>query len=98
MLANTLNQPTKFRTKNWVETNDDSRETCNTYSKINFKTSTLRSKLCDYSDAYVLANGTITIIGAGTDDAAKRLHERNKGVIFKNFAPFTVCISEISNT
>ena len=58
----------------------------------------LRSSLCDYSDAYILVSGTITITGAGADDAAKRLDERNKGVIFKNCAPFTDCISEINNT
>ena len=57
-----------------------------------------RSSLCDYSDAYILVSGTITITGAGADDAAKRLDERNKGVIFKNCAPFTDCISEINNT
>ena len=43
----------------------------------------LRSNLCDYADAYILVKGTITITGAGNDDAAKRLDERNKGVIFK---------------
>ena len=39
----------------------------------------------------------MTITGAGADNAAKRLDERNKGVIFKNCAPFTDCISEINN-
>ena len=58
----------------------------------------LRSSLCDYSDAYIPVSGTITITGAGADDAAKRLDERNKSVIFKNCAPFTNCISEINNT
>ena len=43
-------------------------------------------------------DGTITITGAGNDDAAKRLNERNKGGIFKNRAPFTKCISRINNT
>ena len=52
LLDNTPNQQTKFRTKNWVELNDDSRETYNTNSQIKFKTSMLRSNLCDYSDAY----------------------------------------------
>ena len=56
-----------------------------------------RTSLCDYDDAYILVNGTITITGAGNDDAAKRLDEKNKGVIFKNFSPFTDCISEINN-
>ena len=48
--------------------------------------------------AYILVKGTITITGAGDDDASKRLHERNKGVIFKNCAPFTKCVSRINNT
>ena len=46
----------------------------------------------------ILVKGTITITGAGDDDAAKQLDERNKGVIFKNCAPFTKCISRINNT
>ena len=58
----------------------------------------LRSNLCDYADAYILLKGTIKITGEGNYDAAKRLDERNKGVIFKNCAPFTKCISRISNT
>ena len=86
-----------IRTKNWVEINDESRGTY-TGSDIKFKTTMLRSNLCDYADAYILVKGTITITGAGNDDAAKRLDERNKGVIFKNCAPFTKCISRINNT
>ena len=58
----------------------------------------LRSNLCDYPDAYILVKGTITITGAGDDDAAKRVDERNKGVIFKNWVPFTKFISRINNT
>ena len=58
----------------------------------------LRSNLCDYADAYILVKGTITITGVGCDDAAKWLDEWNKGVIFKNCAPFTKCISRINNT
>ena len=57
-----------------------------------------KSRLCDYSDTYILVCGTITITGEGPDIAAKQLDERNKEVIFKNCAPFTDCISDISNT
>ena len=57
----------------------------------------IRSNLCDYSDAYILVSGTITITGAVEDDA-KRAEKRNKEVIFKNCAPFTNCISNINNT
>ena len=57
----------------------------------------LRTSLCDHSDAYMLLSGTITITGAGNDDAMRWLDERNKGSIFKNVSPFTDCISEINN-
>ena len=86
MLENTPNQPTKFRTKDWVEVNDDSRGTYNTNSQIKFKTSMLPTILCDYSNAYMLLSGTITITEAGDNDAARK------------FAPFTDCISEINKT
>ena len=92
------NQPSKFRTRNWVEIKDESREACNVNSQIKFKTTMLKSSLCDYSDAYVLVKGTITIAGAGANEAARQADERNKVVIFKNCAPFTNCISEINNT
>ena len=58
----------------------------------------LKSSLCNYSDAYILVKGTITITGAGDDAAARQADERDKGVVFKNCAPFTNCISEINNT
>ena len=58
----------------------------------------LRSSLCDYSDAYILVSEIITITEAGDDDAARRLDERNKVLIFKNCAPFTDCINGINNT
>ena len=58
----------------------------------------LKSSLCDYSDAYILVKGRITITGAGSDPVVRQANERNKGAIFKNCAPFTHCISEINNT
>ena len=98
LLDNTPDQPSKFRTKNWVEINGESKESYGTGSDIRFKTTMLRSNLCDYADAYVLVKGTITITGAGNDDAAKQLDERNKGVIFKNCAASTKCTSRINGT
>ena len=91
-------QPSKFRTKNWIEINDKSRGTYNVNSQIKFKTTMLKSILCDYSDTYILVKGTITINGAGANAAARQADERDKGVAFKNYAPFTNCISEINNT
>ena len=58
----------------------------------------LKSSLCDYNDAYILVKGTITIAGKGADAAARHADERDKGVAFKNCAPFINCISEINNT
>ena len=57
----------------------------------------LKSSLCDYSDAYTLVKGKITITGVGDDEAARQADERDKDVAFKNCAPFTDCISKINN-
>ena len=73
LLDTTSNQQSKFRTRIWVEINDESRGTY-TSKDIKFKTTMLRSNSCDYVDAYILAKGTITITGAGDDDAAQELH------------------------
>ena len=81
----------------WVEINDESRGNY-ANNDIRFKTTMLRSNLCDYADSYILVKGTITITGAGDDAAARRADERNKGVTFKNCAPFTKCVSRINNT
>ena len=97
LLDNETNQPSKFRTRNWIEINDESRGTY-TSNDIKFKTTMLRSNLCDYADASILDDGRITITGAGDDGAARRVDERDKGVTFKNCAPFTKYISRINNT
>ena len=54
LLDNTPNQLSKFRTKNWVEINNDSRGAYNVNTQIKFKTTMLKSSLCDYGDAYIL--------------------------------------------
>ena len=70
LLKNTPNQPSRFRTKNWVGVNDESRGTYNVNSQIKFKTSMLRSILCDYSDAYILVSAAITVPNTATAEAA----------------------------
>ena len=55
LLGNTSNQISKFKTKNWIEINDQSRGLYNTNNDIRFKTAMLKSSLCDYSDAHILA-------------------------------------------
>ena len=83
------NQSSKFRTKNWVEINDESRGGYNTGSDIKFKNTMVRSSSWHYADAYIFIKGKITITGAGDDADARWVDERNKGVIFKTCAPFT---------
>ena len=93
-LYNTSTQPTKFRT-NGVEINDNLCGTLSTGSQIKFKTSMLKPSLCDYSDAYMLVAETISVenIAAQGADA----YNNTKKVVFKNYDPFTDCISEINN-
>ena len=98
LIDDASNQPSKFKTRNWVEINDESRGAYNVNSQIKFKTTMLKSSLCDYSDAYILVKGKMTIAGVGDDAAARQADERSKGVVFKNCAPFIKCISEINNT
>ena len=71
-------QPSKFRTKTWVEINDQARGTYNVNSQIKFKTTMLKSSLYDYSDAYILVEEKITITGAGPDAAARQEDEKIK--------------------
>ena len=81
LLDNASNQPSKLKTKNWVEVNNESRGVYNANSQIKFKTAMIKFNLCDYSDAYILVKGTITVNNTGTDAAP---NNRNKNVIFKN--------------
>ena len=97
LLDDASNKISKFKTKDWVEINDESRGTCNIGGQIRFKTTMLKSSLCDYSDAYIHVKGKITIAGAGDDAAAREAYERNKGIAFKNCAPLITCISNINN-
>ena len=96
LIDDTSNQPSKFRTRNWVEINDESRGAYNVNSQIKFKTTMLKSSLCDYSHAYILVKGTVSVNNTAADGAAA--NNTNKKVIFKNCASFTNCLSEINNT
>ena len=60
LLNDTINQPSEFRTRNWVEINDESRGTYNVSNQIKFNSSMIRSSLCDYSDVYIHVKGTTT--------------------------------------
>ena len=88
-----FNHLEQFRTKHWVEINDQLHRTYNTYSQIKFKATMFKSSLCDCGDAYILVKKTISVIGQGTITAAVATDRNNKKVLFKNCAPFTDCIS-----
>ena len=72
----------------------------NTYNEnksIRFKTPMLRSDLCDYSDAYILVKGTITVTAPGVNNNANNIRDkRNRPLILKNNAPFVSCITRIN--
>ena len=88
LLESISDNPSKFRTRNWVEINDESRGNY-ANSDIRFKTTMLRFNLCDYADSYILVKGTITITGEGDNAAEERADEKDKEVTFKNCALFT---------
>ena len=97
LVESTSDNALKFRTRNWVEIKDESRGNY-ANNDIRFKTTMLRSNLCDYADSYILVKGTITITGAGANAGERQADERDKNVTFKNGAPFTKCITRINNT
>ena len=84
------NQPSKY----WIEINEDARGTYNANSQIRFTTSVLKSRLCIYSDAYMLLSGTITV--PNKEIAAAPNNRKN--IIIENCVSFTDCIIEINNT
>ena len=85
----------KFVTREYVRVNGLSN-TYNEIKSIRFKTPMLRSKLCDYSDAYILVKGTITVTAPGVNNANNIRDKRNKPLILKNNVPFVSCITRIN--
>ena len=69
LLYNASNHPSKFRATKWVETIDNSRGTYNINSQLKYKTTMLKFSLHDYSDAYILVKGTITVLNTAALDA-----------------------------
>ena len=91
LLGNASDKVPRFITKKWIEVYDQSGEIYNTNKQIRFKTSMLRSDLCDYSEAYIVVKGDITVEGANN-----KIIE-NKLLAFKNNAPFISCISKMND-
>ena len=86
----------KFVTREYVEVNSLSN-TYNENKSIRFKTPMLRSNLCNYSDAYILVKGTITVTAPGVNNNENNIRgKRNRPLILKNNAPFASCITRIN--
>ena len=79
----------RYVTKKWIEVYDQSEKNYNPNKEIRIKTPMLRSDLCDFSDAYIVVKGDITVTNPNNA-------KRNKAVAFKNNAPFINCISKIN--
>ena len=80
----------RFVTKKWIEVYDQSEKNYSINKEIRIKTPMLRSDLCDFSDAYIVVKGDITV------DGRANVNRRNKSVGFKNNALFINCISKIN--
>ena len=86
----------KFVTREYVRLNGLSNN-YNENKSIRFKTPMLRSNLCDYSDAYILVKGTITVTAPGANNDANNIRDEiNRPLILKNNAPFVSCITRIN--
>ena len=93
LLGRPRNKLPKFVTKKWIEVSDQSRNSYDDKKLIRFTTSMLRSDLCDFSDAYVLVKGTITVTAPA---GANIRDKKDKPLVLKNNAPFILCISKIN--
>ena len=87
LLNDSSNEESKFATKKWYVI--DSQTTKGKYKQgytIKFETETIKSSLCDYSDAFILVAGDITVNADNTTDVA-----------FNNYAPFSTCKTKIND-
>ena len=96
-LGSTPNEVSRFITKKWIKVHDQWGSAKNWYKpskQIRFKTSVLRSDLWDFSDAYIVVKGDITLTKDANIDF---IDVKNRSLAFKNNAPYTNCISKINN-
>ena len=94
LLDTTSDNVPRFITKNWIKVHDQSgsaEDRRKPSKQIRFKTSMLRSDLCDFSDACIVLKGKIIV--TGTSNRSRK----NRPLAFKNNTPFISCISKINN-
>ena len=93
LLGATIDEVPRFIINKLVKVYDQSGSADDGYKsnkQIRLKTSMLKSDLCDYSDAYVIVKGEVTVAGENSS-------RKNRPLTFKNNAPFTKCITKINN-
>ena len=104
LLNGSDNENSKFATKKWYVIDNDAKGNYSKDHPITFLKNSLESSLCDYSDAYILVTGNITVTrtiaagGAGNDPQRKQPLDAATQVVFKNCAPFEKCSTEIDGT
>ena len=94
LLDTTSDNIPKFITKKWIEVYDqpgNAEDRCKPGKQIRFKISMLKLDLCDYSDACIVAKGTINVADPNNNAYDKKL-------AFKNNIPFISCITKINST
>ena len=105
LLNGSENEYAKFATRKWYVI--DTKGVYSHENPIKFLTNSLESSLCDYSDAYILVTGNITVTRtiavpagspAGTEPQRKQPLDAATQVVFKNCAPFEKCSTEIDGT
>ena len=98
MLNSPENEYSKFATKKWYVIDSESKGVYSHENPIKFLTSSLESSLCDYSDAYILVTGNITVKRRNAADTADIALGAITQVTFKNCAPFENCKTEINDS
>ena len=76
LLGNISDKVSRFITKKWIDVYDQYGGACSTSKQIRFKTSVLRSDLCDYSDAYIFVKGIITVRAT---NEANNIRDKKRG-------------------
>ena len=107
LLNGSDNDNSKFATKKWYIIDSESNGNYSHHNPIKFLTKSIESSLCDYSDAYILVTGNITVTrtiavpagsSAGTEPQRKQVLTEATQVVFKNCAPFKKYSTEIDGT
>ena len=100
LLNGSDNEYTKFATKKWYAIDSESKGNYSHHDPIKLLTKSIESSLCDYSDAYIIVTGNITVIRTIADNPFRRKQQLDVAtqVAFKNCAPFEKCSTEIDGT